>query len=219
MLHKNISNKALGICNLNKFDDEFMSSIYRGEVTTDQAISIRIIKLSVHDYLFFGLGKNGITPERFLEAYLYLFKVRGQDPSTWDVHTIAKSRRVVSPDEIKAKCFDTHYDLSGVSQNMDITIFLNKLVLRRTSIVNDNLKQITTYMSQYRVQEWKRQPEKRKQGKHAFPRVNLISTLTYPNDCQALARLYLFGRSPNLCQNNQAKTTQNHTLNYKRLLF
>lgn len=215
MTHKMISKRDVGSCDLNRFEDEFMTSLHKQAVTIDQAISLRIIKISVYDYLFFGLGNNGITPERFLEAYLYLFKVRGQDANTWDVHHISKSNKVVSPNEIKAKCFDTHYDIAGISKKMEIETFLDKLKARRQKIIHGNLKQITTHLSQYRAQEWKRLPKRRRKGKYSFPRVNVVSTLISPVDGSSLAKLYLFGRTP---KTHQIRIDIN-ALKYKRLLF
>jgi hypothetical protein len=188
-----------GLPSLNQFDEEFMISLAKGELTLDQTIALRIIKMSVKEYLFFGLGKNGITPERFLEAYSYLFT----DPQS--LHK-----------ELKPKLFNTHYENSGLSQNMPIIQFLKLLKDKRERIVNDNLEKITTYMAHYRAQEWKKIPSSLQKGQYDFPRDNIVSTLTNPEDHKAFARLYLFGRDPScyLKINNTIKG-----ITYIRLLF
>lgn len=218
-----------GNSSMSNLDDEFMASLFKGELTVDQTIALRVIKMSVRDYLFFGLGKNGITPEKFLEAYTYLFYTRGQDPRTWgdcsireryrNVDGIIESRTgTVLPKEVQAKCFDTHYDISCLSQKMGIERFLKLLKIKREEIVNANLKQIIAYMRVYRAQEWARQPHDRRKGKHAFPRVNVVCTLVSPEVPKDLAHLYLYGRTIKV---KERPVIQSHliVLKYKTLLF
>src|SRR5271170_1940274 len=190
---------------LSNLDDDFMASLFKGEISVDGALSLRIIKMSVRDYLFFGLGKNGVTPEKFLEAYHYFYKVKAE----------------FVPTHIRAKCFETHYDLSGLSKMLSIDSFLKKIQTKRTQILKANEKQVLTYMETYRAQEW-RVLAKGKKGKHAFPRVNAIPLLIAPNDVKAFAQLYLFGRDVEFQTSKARERRENaagKTLIYKNLLF
>src|SRR5271157_1607131 len=174
-------NPFAGNNSLNNLDDDFMAALFKGELTVDQTIALRIIKMSVRDYLFFGLGRNGVTPEKFLEAYYYLYAVRGTDPRTWgdcsfsDRHRevdgkIVHRKGTLQPKEVQARCFDTHYDLSGLEAKLSMRSFLKKVQQKREAILNANKKQVLAYMDKYRAQEWRRLPKGRRKGKQAFPR-------------------------------------------------
>jgi hypothetical protein len=193
-------NPFAGNNSLSNLDDEFMASLFKGELSVDQTLALRIIKMSVRDYLFFGLGKNGVTPEKFLEAYHYLYKVKAE----------------FVPAHIRAKCFETHYDLSGLSKKLPLESFLHRIKTKRTQILKANEKQVLTYMDKYRAQEWRTQVVRK--GKYTFPRVNAIPLLIAPEDVKAFAGLYLFGRATE----NKATATvrvRPNTLIYKNLLF
>lgn len=225
------ANPFAGNPSMNNLDEEFMDALFKGQISYDQALSLRIIKMSVRDYLYFGLGKNGITPEKFLEAYSYLFFCRATDPTTWGNCEISnryrnldgileRSKSTLSPKEIQSKCFDTHYDLSGLCSKIPISYFLKLLKKKRTEIVNANLKQITAYMGKYRREEWARLPRTKQKGKHAFPRVGVVSTLVSPKVQEELGRLYLFGRSiKDKKASRKAMVALPTGLKYKTLLF
>jgi hypothetical protein len=215
---------------LNGLDDDFMAALFKGELTVDQTIALRVIKMSVRDYLFFGLGKNGITPERFMEAYQYLFKVRSSDPRTWGSCGIRERYReldgtltcrkgTLSPKEIQGKCFDTHFDISGLGQRIPLDNFCARLKKKREIIVNENIKQVLAYMGKYRAQEWNRLAPTKRKGKHSFPREGVVNTLVNPDDLQALGHLYLYGRSSKNKKEKVDKRVSAPTLKYKCLLF
>lgn len=211
---------------LNNLDDDFMASLFKGELNVEQAIALRIIKMSVRDYLYFGLGRNGVTPEKFLEAYYYLYRVRGNDFYSWgDLRTTQRYRgmdgklvsttRSLSPKEVSWRCFDTHYNLCALTDAMPMKKFLEQIKAKREAILQANEKQVLTYMDKYRTQEWKRLT--RRKGKHAFPRVSPIPLLVAPDDVQAFARLYLFGRAPKPASVGKASSGRRPT--YKITLF
>ena len=211
---------------LNNLDDDFMASLFKGELNVEQAIALRIIKMSVRDYLFFGLGRNGVTPEKFLEAYYYLYRVRGIDQWSWgDLRTSQRYRgsvdgklisrtRSLSPKEVSWRCFDTHYNLCALPEAMPMNKFLDKIKEKREGILKANEKQVLTYMDKYRIQEWRRLT--RRKGKHAFPRVSPIPLLIAPDDVKAFAQLYLFGRAPKPVK--VAEGSRHHP-RYKNTLF
>lgn len=166
---------------LSGFKDDVMAALARKEMTPDAALSLQVIGMSVHDYKYFGLGKNGTTPEKFLEAYMFLFLFNSTLPSL-SITT-------------KRKCFDIHYIESGLSSRYTIDEFRAGLKVCRERIINDNLKQVLSYMDQYRNEEWIRLPKPSRKGKYSFPRENVVQLLVAPETPKALARLYLFGRS------------------------
>lgn len=211
---------------LNNLDDDFMASLFKGELNVEQAIALRIIKMSVRDYLYFGLGRNGVTPEKFLEAYYYLYRVRGNDFYSWgDLRTTQRYRgvdgklvsttRSLSPKEVSWRSFDTHYNLCALADAMPMKKFLEQIKAKREAILQANEKQVLAYMDKYRAQEWKRL--NRRKGKHAFPRVNPIPLLVAPDDVKAFAQLYLFGRAPRKEVVDKMLTRGNRT--YKSFLF
>jgi hypothetical protein len=215
---------------MNNLDDDFMESLFKGEITVDQTIALRIIKMSVRDYLYFGLGKNGITPEKFLEAYNYLFKVRAQDPRTWGDCSIQERYRNVDgvlethkntlqTKEVQFKCFDTHYNTSQLAEKIPISNFLARLKKKREVILNVNLKQVLSYMLEYRSQEWRTLPKRSRKGKRSFPRVGVVPILVSPDDCKELARLYLFGRTAPTEKDKTHPKLPSTLLKYKKLLF
>lgn len=195
-------NPFAGNPSMNEIDEEIMQALKNGDITVDQAFAMRIIKMSKRHYLYFGLGANRITPERFLEAYYYLFKVRSDDPKTWgsvgyserfrDLNGVMCSRRCrMSNSEIRARCFDTHYIASR--SPLPMGSFLRDLRQQRGKILNDNRKQVFAYMASYRAQEFKRL--RRRKGKHAYSWDSAIPTLINPESSKALAMLYLYGRA------------------------
>jgi hypothetical protein len=187
------------------YDEDVMMSLHRHEISIDQALALRIIKMSVRDYLYFGLGKNGITPEKFIEAYRYLYRERKDDPGM--------------PANVKAKCFETHYEDSGLRPAMTIDTFLNKLKEKKTAIVNANEKQIHSYMDEYRSQEWRSLPRGWRCGKQVIPRRRVVSLLVAPEDIKAFAGLYLYARrKAGVAQRDLAKRVSK-ALIYKKLLF
>lgn len=224
-------NPFAGNASLNNLDDEFMASLFKGELTVDGAISLRVIKMSVRDYLFFGLGKNGITPERFLEAFFYLYKVSSQDPRTWgdcglseryrNSDGLIESRQdTLLPKEVQAKCFDTHFDLSGLATHLSIASFRKKLKTKRAQIVNANIKQALSYMAKCRNEEWRSLPKASRKGKHNFTGLNAVHLLTDPSDAKSFAQLYLFGRVLRLEDNLGSSASKGpRSLRYKTLLF
>lgn len=222
-------NPFAGNPSMNELDDEWMAALFKGELTVDQTVALRVIKMSVRDYLYFGLGANHITPERFLEAYQYLFVVRGTEAGTWGDCSISERFRTmdgvsqtrkgqIQPAEVRAKCFDTHYDLSGLVGYLPLSGFLRKLKQKREAIINVNRQQMDKYMDEYRLQEWRGLG--RRKGKLAFPRVNVVSLLVSPEDVKEFAQLYLFGRAPRASK-RKAKNSSHpaNLLKYKKLIL
>jgi hypothetical protein len=204
-----MSNKRFaGYPSLGTLDESIMDSLSSGELTVDQAISLRIIKASVRDYLYFGIGPNGITPEGFMDAYEYLYKVRS--------NTFGEDS-----EGIKLRCFDVHYYISGLSNTVPIVCFLEKLKKKRESIINGKYEQILSYMEEYRIQEWNTLGVRERKGQYSFPRIDVIHTLSTPKDIMCLARLYLYGRDVDYTKKKELEKTLRTSvhLEYKTTLF
>ena len=98
---------------------------------------------AANSYLTFGLvDQNGTKPSEFWFSYEYFYRVRSYEPDTW------KSCRTedISDGQIKAMCFDNHFNISNIRLSMDT--FLRWLKRERTSIVDQNFQQIKTYLTQ-----------------------------------------------------------------------
>ena len=225
------SNPFAGNPSMASLDNVFMEAFFTGELTLDQTIALRIIKMSVKDYLYFGLGKNGITPTKYLDAYDYLFKCRSDDPRTWFNQDTTQRYRDVGgklqthksetlPKEISLKCFDTHYNTSRLAESIPLSNFLARLKKKREMIINANIKQVLAHIQSYRNEEWKGLPRTERKGKYSFPRVGVVSTLVSPADSKSLAMLFLYGRTPpDKKQPQVEKEILPTLLNYKKTLF
>lgn len=189
-----------GNSSLNHLDDEFMEAIFQGRLSPYQALSLRIIKMSVRDYLYFGLGANHITPERFLEAYQYLFQMRSTQ---------------VQRKEVKEKCFDVHYDISGLSDLMPIEKFLKLLLTKRTKVLTENHQQIKNYLKELRSQEWNRLKIVTSNKGSRFSDVERMKLLAEPLEPRRLAKLLLYTR----VFPKKPKAEVKSKLQYKSLLF
>jgi hypothetical protein len=117
------------------------------------------IKDAVHNYLFFGLGRNGTTADEFAYSCMYLFNIRSTDPTTWKCkRRVNNTDKVVKPSEmyelsdlqIKNMCFDLHYQYSGLDDLMPINEFITKLKEQRRKIVQENWVQIQEYIHNIR---------------------------------------------------------------------
>src|SRR5665213_27142 len=223
-------NAFAGNSSMNTLDDVFMEALFKGELTVNQTVALRIIKMSARDYLYFGLGRNGITPEKFLDAYAYLFQCRSDDPRTWvDSYIPTRyrdmdgklrvSKGTIQPKEIASKCFDTHYNTSGLGEIISISNFIARLKKKRERIVSVNIKQVLAYIKLYCDEEWARLPRAERKGKHAFPRVGVVPTLVSPTDSKILAMLYLYGRDIPTKERLNTKEILPTLLKYKKLLF
>ena len=119
---------------------------------------------AANNYLFFGLAENnGTSATEFWFAYEYFYRIRSYDPDTWKDSRIMKTtamnyntkRRETNTVELtdiqmKAMCFDMHFNISNIRLSMDT--FLRWLKLERTNIVETNWDQINTYLTSLQTQ-------------------------------------------------------------------
>lgn len=230
-------NPFAGNDSMNSFDEYVMGLVGAGKLSFGQALALRIIKMSVKEYLYFGLGKNGITPEGFLDAYEYLFigsrqtktDVRGLATKHQDLH--AQRKRLGNLDDklsndtdpirsktVEPRTFLTHFDLSGLSEKISADTFCSALKKKRRQILGSNRKQVLAYLTQYRDQEWKTLGGC-KRGKFRYPRTAIIQALTAPKSPKQVAKLLLFGRKVQKLSKNVSQPARQVGPTYLRYLI
>ena len=181
---------------LTSLDNDIMFSINKG-ITPLSALKLRIIKISIRDYLYFGLGDNGITPESFLDAYQYLF--------------IKRSENEFIP-SLRDKCFDIHFTSSSISDNIDLTSFTNKLRTKRGQLVSSNIINIKKNIRKNRDREWKTSKGKGKKKAYNINHNQMIGLLCNPCDECSFAKLMLYEKPVTI-------STPKSMLKYKSILF
>lgn len=182
---------------LNSLDNDIMFSICKGVMSPLQALKLRVIKISIRDYLYFSLGDNGIKPEDFLDAYQYLFKVRANDLHTNDENS---------------RCFDTHFKNCVLSDYIEMNDFLVKLKDKRNSLISSSPAIIKKHISSYRNREWKTEKCTGKKELYSIPSSEIPSLLISPDNEERVAQLFLYKQDKPLLTNKIM-------LQYKSLLF
>lgn len=129
-------------CRLDRLD-------FSGENTLvpEKSLYLQTITDAIHNYKFFGLGRNGTTAEEFAYSCEYLFRIRSWDVTTWPVES------KIDPEDTRMSCFDVHYELAGLADYMTMDRFLKDLVKNRTRIVDENQGQILAYLNSIYFQE------------------------------------------------------------------
>lgn len=175
-----------------------------GEVPGEQLLWLVEIQTIVNDWLFFGLAeKNGCTVEKFWEANEYLWRVRSTSPETWQNARILRvtyfdesigKRRTehiqLSNEQLKAMCFDTHYDMAGLSNSMPMEVFLENLRKRRALLLKENKEQVTKFVALKQEQGMRRAVALGRQMPFKF--IDPIEVLANPGDGQLLAELVFY---------------------------
>jgi hypothetical protein len=118
----------------------------------EKILFLQTITDAIHNYLFFGLGRNGTTAQEFAYACEYLFRVRACAPETWNMEVQAgKKRRTsskqnLSDSQYRSMCFDIHYEYSGLSTYMPLDRFVSWLKQERRHLLDENAPQVAGYM-------------------------------------------------------------------------
>ena len=189
---------------------DLLSNISLGvDTTPEKLIYLSVIQDAVQQYLFFGLGKNGTTPDLFFESFNYLFKVRSTNQLTWypnkyRLQTIVNGNfeytkvTRLSDRELRNCCFDMQYQHSGLSKYMSIEKFLARLKTERLHILTNNYDQVEEVVNSIRAVDIK-ELDVGTQLSLSVLSLDIISILTYPESPQQLARLlYVPGRAKEL---------------------
>jgi hypothetical protein len=129
---------------------------------SEKALFLQTMTDAIHNYMFFGLGRNGTTAEEFAFACEYLFRIRGNDPTTWpaasrmmfseseEILPSGKAkvvRQKLTDSQFRSMTFDTHWEFSGMSVYMDMDRFLEKLQTERRRMLIENSAQVSMYMN------------------------------------------------------------------------
>lgn len=171
--------KFCGNPGLGPIDDEIMSCISNNQISPYQALSLRIIKMSVKDYLYFGLGANGITAEAFLAAYQYI--------------TYIPLYKLV-PKEIQEKYFSTHFYVSNLDQWIDKNLFISMIKQKRKYLVTKNFETIMENINLMREEEWDLLDTDSIPIDVRPPAKEVKQILTFPNDPVILAKVLCYQR-------------------------
>jgi hypothetical protein len=111
-----------------------------------------VIKPEIDSFLYFGLNSKQ-TPQKFWEAYCYLFLVHSNKRDSWEHARELKyndddSREVVlqlTDEDLMARTFDTHYSLCEFPWRLDY--FLERLQRERREILADNEDRVRAYIA------------------------------------------------------------------------
>ena len=152
---------------LDRLDDELFFDVQPGN-GWEALVRMSVVD-AVHLYLFGLLGRNGVTPQDFLDAYRYLFVV-DEDPETWPDETgrrltvidkahvngmpgkVLSERHVrLTDSEIESMTFPAHFRMAGFSRFMAIARFRRMLMVKRRRIVQDNRPQILSCLRELKT--------------------------------------------------------------------
>ncbi len=109
------------------------------------------------DYLFYGLGRNGYTLDKWFEAVEFFWRTRSNNPETWKDAPKIKYTKLgdngkqevyfeTPPEEtLKLQCFDKYYELADLGNVMSITVFLECLKKERRKLIYKNKQQVEEY--------------------------------------------------------------------------
>lgn len=182
---------------LDRLDLE-QGTIVKGERET--LIYLYLITREIHNYLYFCLGNNGTTPDKFLEAYRYLFLVRSDRPETWGSRLLKTQRLDVdgrlqnsvvqlTDEEMRLGCFDVQYELSGMQDVMHIERFERWLQERRAAILRENLPQFLAYLDELRAHELNTISQGRQLPLWAFGTDDPMRVMVAPETFRQLAQM------------------------------
>lgn len=193
--------KRCPVCNkkknvrLDRLDLE-QGTIVKGERAS--LIYTRLIANEMHNYLFFCLGNNGCTPDKFMEAYSYLFRVRSNKPETWGSR-LMKTQKIengrtknvmvqLTDAEMRMGCFDVQYELSNMPNSMHIDRFLLWLQEERVAILRENEAQVRAYLEELRSKELKTVAPGRQLPLWVFGTDDPLKIMVAPSTFESLAQ-------------------------------
>jgi hypothetical protein len=174
-----------------------------GKIPHEQLIWLVQVQSAANDWLFFGLSeKNGITVDKFWEAHRYLHLVRSTAPDTWssrvlratyeDEVTGKRKTEIIhlSDNQMRAGCFDVHYELSGLAKHMHPDRFLGKLKSMRELLVRQNWDTINERLDFMQADYLNREIARGRQIPFKF--INRFEVLTNPKDGRDVAELVFY---------------------------
>ena len=164
-------------------------------VEPSQELPFRHILDCANSFLFFGLGRNGTTEDEYYSSYLYFYKVRSNDPSTWqDVPEKGSRGHRLLMEEIREQCFDRHYEASGLEEYWSMDYFLKMLMKERRKLIELNRDQVRDYFAALHGNELDQVAE----GNQLPLRLlggDLLEQLIKPTGPEALANLLYYSQN------------------------
>lgn len=181
---------------------EVITSILNGNTPHEYGIYSEMLCKAIHCYWYWGLGKNGCTDTKWIDAFDYLFVARSNMQDTWGDRvqrytedmpdgTRVKHVEILSEDDMKIRCFDVHYHLLNLDSVLPLSTFMSWLEKERKSILEANRAQVEIYMEAQRVREFNRMPAG-SQMLFSFKFHDFINTLSRPESLSQLEELVMF---------------------------
>ena len=184
---------------------DVIAAILQGNTPAEYGVFAEILIKSIHNYFYWGLGRNGCTDVKWLDAYEYLFKIRSDDQSTWgdrvqcyteevgegDQVRRIKHEDILDDEDMRLRCFDVHYKLLNLDQKFPLSTFLRMLEQRRQAILKDNREQIENYLEMQRAREFAGMPAG-SQMRFSFKFHDFIKTLSKPDSIRQVEELVMF---------------------------
>lgn len=183
---------------------DLLDSLTLNNSCGEKLLYLSIIQDAAQHYLFFGLGKNGTTPEGFVEACNYFFKVRATDTKTWHpnryrVQNLKKNGKkktkivTLTENQLKLCCFDIHFVNSGLEKYISIERFIRWLKCERQKILSDNLDQVQAFIDKTMEKE-ARGVKIGSQLPLKVTTTNIVEILTCPESTEQVAKLLLLSK-------------------------
>ena len=126
-------------------------------ISPERTIWCEVVKDAVHQFKFYGLGKNGTTADEFWSASKFLFHVRADKPETWmpakvlrqtyydeDLGRRASHVQTLSDDVLRAGCLDSI--LAHLCFPMTLDTFVRQLKAERRHLLQSNWKQVVKFL-------------------------------------------------------------------------
>lgn len=136
------------------------SAFCSGSDSPLKMLFLNVIADAANNYLYYGLAKNGTTPEEFWYATEYFMTVRSYKPATWR-HARFMKKTIIDPEtgkrqsikyqlsdnELKLACFDRHLEIAELDKHgFTDEKFSSWIKVRRDQIVEENLAQVEAYI-------------------------------------------------------------------------
>lgn len=166
-------------------------------IPTDKILFSRIIQDAANNYLYAITDKGCPSIEEFFSAWQYLFNITSNNKRSWEKSRSIKisydyrgnkitENRYLEDTTLKLMCFDKHYELSGLSEYMDIDKFRKGLRSKREQILKDRWEHVVTKIKALHDKELG-QITDGKQLPLPLWNEDLLTTLTYPSSPESLA--------------------------------
>jgi hypothetical protein len=128
-------------------------------ISPERTIWCEVVADAVHQFKFYGLGKNGTKRDgsEFWSACKFLFHVRADKPETWmpakvlretyydeDLGRRASHVQTLSDDVLRAGCLDSIW--AHLCFPMTLETFVRRLKAERRNLLQSNWKQVVKFL-------------------------------------------------------------------------